>query len=166
MSEEITTIDANSFKNKIESLNGKKVRINYSNNTYYEGIVVNGKPTEGTIHINDKNYKVENSKIKDDIKLYNGIKIGRSEANLYIDDGLNIKISNQDEENGLGFILYSDKISNQDEENGLGFILYSDGDIYEGEFLDGKLNGYGIIKAITNNEIEEGFLKMINLNMV
>ena len=34
------------------------------------------------------------------------------------------------------------------------------------EFKDGKLNGYGIIKAITNNEIEEGFLKMINLNMV
>ena len=148
MSEEITTIDTSSFKNKIESLNGKKVRINYSNNTYYEGIVVNGKPTEGTIHINGKNYKVENSKIKDDIKLYNGIKIGKSEANLYIDDGLNITISNQDEKNGLGF------------------ILYSNGDVYEGEFKDGKLNGYGIIKAITNNEIEEGFLKMINLNMV
>ena len=31
MSEEITTIDTSSFKNKIESLNGKKVRINYSN---------------------------------------------------------------------------------------------------------------------------------------
>ena len=148
MSEEITPINANSFKNKIESLNGKKVRINYSDNTYYEGKVENGKFTEGTIHINGKNYKVENSKIKDDIKLYNGIKIGKSEANLYIDDGLNIKISNQDEENGLGF------------------ILYSDGDIYEGEFKDGKLNGYGIIKAITNNEIEESFLKMINLNMV
>ena len=173
MSEEITTIDTSSFKNKIESLNGKKVRINYSNNTYYEGIVkdgelkegtiyINGKNykvenskikddiklKEGTIYINGKNYKVENSKIKDDIKLYNGIKIGKSEANLYIDDGLNIKISNQDEENGLGF------------------ILYSDGDIYEGEFLDGKQNGYGIIKAITNNEIEESFLKMINLNMV
>ena len=148
MSEEITTIDTSSFKNKIESLNGKKVRINYSNNTYYEGIVKDGELKEGTIYINGKNYKVENSKIKDDIKLYNGIKIGKSEANLYIDDGLNIKISNQDEENGLGF------------------ILYSDGDIYEGEFLDGKQNGYGIIKAITNNEIEESFLKMINLNMV
>ena len=140
MSEEITTIDTSSFKNKIESLNGKKVRINYSNNTYYEGIVKDGELKEGTIYINGKNYKVENSKIKDDI--------GKSEANLYIDDGLNIKISNQDEENGLGF------------------ILYSDGDIYEGEFLDGKQNGYGIIKAITNNEIEESFLKMINLNMV
>ena len=124
MSEEITTIDTSSFKNKIESLNGKKVRINYSNNTYYEGIVKDGELKEGTIYI------------------------GKSEANLYIDDGLNIKISNQDEENGLGF------------------ILYSDGDIYEGEFLDGKQNGYGIIKAITNNEIEESFLKMINLNMV
>ena len=86
MSEEITTIDTSSFKNKIESLNGKKVRINYSNNTYYEGIVKDGELKEGTIHINGKNYKVENSKIKDDIKLYNGIKIGKSEANLYIDD--------------------------------------------------------------------------------
>ena len=94
MSEEITTIDTSSFKNKIESLNGKKVRINYSNNTYYEGIVVNGKPTEGTIHINGKNYKVENSKIKDKLNI---------------------------------------TISNQDKENGLGFILYSNGDVYEGE---------------------------------
>ena len=148
MSEEITSINANSFKNKIESLNGKKVRINYSNNTYYEGKVENGELKEGTIYINGKKYNVKDSKIEDDIKLYNETTIDKSKANLYIDDGLNITIYNQDEENGLGF------------------ILYSDGDIYEGEFKDGKLNGYGIIKAITNNEIEEGFLKMINLNMV
>ena len=149
MSKKITTpINANSFKNKIESLNGKKVRINYSNNTYYEGIVVNGKPTEGKININGKEYNVKDSKIEDDIKLYDGTIIDKSKANLYIDDGLNITISDQDEKNGLGF------------------ILYSYGDVYEGEFKDGKLNGYGIIKAITNNEIEEGFLKMINLNMV
>ena len=144
MSKKITTpINANSFKNKIESLNGKKVRINYSNNTYYEGIVVNGKPTEGKININGKEYNVKDSKIEDDIKLYDGTIIDKSKANLYIDDGLNITISDQDEKNGLGF------------------ILYSYGDVYEGEFKDGKLNGYGIIKAITNN-----FLKMINLNMV
>ena len=78
---------------------------------------------------------MENGKIKDGIEVYNGKKIGKSEANLYIDDWLNITISNKDEENGLGF------------------ILYSNGDVYEGEFKDGKLNGYGIIKAITNNEI-------------
>ena len=66
---------------------------------------------------------MENGKIKDGIEVYNGKKIGKSEANLYIDDGLNIKISNQDEENGLGF------------------ILYSNGDVYEGEFKDGKQNG-------------------------
>ena len=68
MSEEITTIDANSFKDNIEDLNGK-YRINYSNNTYYEGIVVNGKPTEGKININGKEYKVKDSKIEDDIIL-------------------------------------------------------------------------------------------------
>ena len=104
---------------------GENVVIKYSDNTYYEGIVKDGELKEGTIHINGKNYKVENSKIKDDIKLYNGIKIDKSKANLYIDDGLNITISNQDEKNGLGF------------------ILYSDGDVYEGEFLDGKQNGQG-----------------------
>ena len=82
MSEEITTIDTSSFKNKIESLNGKKVRINYSNNTYYEGIVVNGKPTEGKININGKEYNVKDSKIEDDIKLYDGTIIDKSKANL------------------------------------------------------------------------------------
>ena len=123
MSEEITSINTNSFKNKIESLNEKKVRINYSNNTYYEGKVENGELKEGTIYINGKKYNVKDSKIEDDIKLYNETTIDKSKANLYIDDGLNITIYNQDEENGLGF------------------ILYSNGDVYEGELKDGKPNG-------------------------
>ena len=127
---------------------GENVVIKYSDNTYYIGKVENGKFTEGTIHINGKEYKVENGKIKDGIEVYNGKKLEESEANLYIDDGLNITISNQDEKNGLGFILYSDgdvyegEFKNG-ELNGQGKITYSNGDIYEGEFKDGKQNGQG-----------------------
>ena len=140
MSEEITTIDANSFKNKIESLNGKKVRINYSNNTYYEGKVENGELKEGTIYINGKKYNVKDSKIENNIKLYDGTIIKKSEASLYIDDKLNIIIS-------------------KDGKNGPGLIIYSNGTVYEGEFRDGERNGYGIIKTISSNEIKEGFFE-------
>ena len=103
---------------------GENVVIKYSDNTYYEGIVKDGELKEGTIYINGKNYKVENSKIKDGIKLYNGIKIGKSEANLYIDDKLNIRIP-------------------KDIKNGPNLMISPDGTVYEGEFLDGKQNGQG-----------------------
>ena len=103
---------------------GENIVIKYSDNTYYEGIVKDGELKEGTIHINGKDYKVENSKIKDDIKLYNGIKIGKSEANLYIDDKLNIRIP-------------------KDIKNGPNLMISPDGTVYDGEFLDGKQNGQG-----------------------
>ena len=103
---------------------GENIVIKYSDNTYYEGIVKDGELKEGTIYINGKNYKVENSKIKDDIKLYNGIKIGKSEANLYIDDKLNIRIP-------------------KDIKNGPNLMISPDGTVYDGEFLDGKQNGQG-----------------------
>ena len=71
----------------------------------------------------------------------------------------------EDEENGLGLIIYSEDCGiyegefKNGEPNGQGRFNFSVGEVYEGELKDGKLNGYGIIKAITNDEIEEGFFE-------